>query len=364
MQVVAFIAGFLLVGWTVSSAIRTVILPRSAQSSITRFVFRSVRIPFRWLANERREFVKRDRVMAMFAPVGLVALAGAWLTLLTIGYAAMFWGLRGGQVGAAFKLSGSSITTLGFADAESAAEQVLAFTESGLGLFMITLLITYLPSMYSAFQRREAEVALLEVRAGDPPWAVELIIRHHRIGWLTDLDDIFLVWERWFGDLEESHTTYAALSFFRSPQASRSWVTAAGTMLDAASLLVSTVPGTRQGPAGVTIRSGYLALRRIADFFGIEHDPEPAPDDPISITRREFDEAYDLMREAGVPLVTDRDQAWRDYAGWRVNYDAVLLALAEITMAPYAPWTADRSGPHHVQPRIGRFGAKISLRRR
>jgi hypothetical protein len=39
----------------------------------------------------------------------------------------------------------------------------------------------------------------------------------------------------------------------------------------------------------------------------------------------------------------DRDQAWYDFSGWRVNYDSVLLALATLTMAPYAPWISDRS---------------------
>ena len=43
-----------------------------------------------------------------------------------------------------------------------------------------------------------------------------------------------------------------------------------------------------------------------------------------------------------VPLKLDRDQAWADFAGWRVNYDRVLVALAHITMAPNAPWSSDR----------------------
>jgi hypothetical protein len=29
--------------------------------------------------------------------------------------------------------------------------------------------------------------------------------------------------------------------------------------------------------------------------------------------------------------------------GWRVNYDAVLVTLAGLVMAPYAPWSSDRS---------------------
>ena len=357
-----FVSGVVLVVWTLLSAIRTVILPRSAQSVITRAVFRSVRAPFRWVANEGKTFEFRDSVMALFAPIGLLTLAVVWLTLVAISYILMFWALDTSSLGAAFHLSGSSLTTLGFAGADGFAERLLAFTKAGLGLFSVTLLITYLPSMYSAFSRRETHVALLEVRAGSPPSAVEFVIRHHRIGWLDDLDDYWLEWERWFTELEEAHTSYAALNFFRSPQPERSWITAAGTVLDSASLMASSVATGSLGPQGVCIRSGYIALRPIAEFFEIPFDPDPSPDDPISIARAEFDEAWEQLKADGVPLVADRDQAWRDFAGWRVNYDTVLLSLAQITMAPYAPWTADRSAVGHRQFRVRWFGRRRAAR--
>jgi hypothetical protein len=166
VRTAVFIIGSALCTWTLLSAIRTVILPRSAQSVITRVVFHGVRAPFRWLANEGKTFEFRDSVMAMFAPVGLVALAGVWLALVTVSYVLMFWALDTSSLGDAFHLSGSSLTTLGFASADGFSERLLAFTEAGWGLFTVTLMITYLPSMYGAFSRREAQVALLEVRAG------------------------------------------------------------------------------------------------------------------------------------------------------------------------------------------------------
>jgi hypothetical protein len=51
----------------------------------------------------------------------------------------------------------------------------------------------------------------------------------------------------------------------------------------------------------------------------------------------------DRLAAIGVTIASDRDQAWQDFRGWRVNYDAVLLELAQFTMAPAAPWTSDRS---------------------
>jgi hypothetical protein len=49
----------------------------------------------------------------------------------------------------------------------------------------------------------------------------------------------------------------------------------------------------------------------------------------------------------------DRDQAWLDFAGWRVNYDAPLIGLCALVMAPSAPWSADRADGHwYLTPRF------------
>src|SRR5213075_1815942 len=93
------------------------------------------------------------------------------------------------------------------------------------------------------------------------------------------------------------------------------------------------------------------------------YDRDPGPSDPISVAREEYDALYDRLAEAGVPLRADRDQAWRDFAGWRVNYDAVLLGLAGFVMAPYAPWVSDRS-PAHLPPRYGWGRRRVELARR
>ncbi|MGH2407946.1 MAG: hypothetical protein ACRDF7_07720, partial [Candidatus Limnocylindrales bacterium] len=51
-----------------------------------------------------------------------------------------------------------------------------------------------------------------------------------------------------------------------------------------------------------------------------------------------YDQAVAVLEASGVPLKTDRDQAWRDFNGWRVNYDAVLVSLARLTMSPPSWW--------------------------
>jgi hypothetical protein len=213
------------------------------------------------------------------------------------------------------------------------------------------MLISYLPSMYQSFSRREAAVAALDVRAGTPPTAATMLVRFSTIEGWDRLGENWRTWESWFVDVTETHTSLPALVFFRSPHWEHSWVTASGAVLDAASLVASTVDRPRSPDAELCIRAGYIALRRIADFFGIAHPTDPHwPAEPISIERSEFDEVCRRLTDAGVPLKADLEQAWRDFAGWRVNYDRVLLSLASLTMAPYAPWSSDRSTLYRRPP--------------
>jgi hypothetical protein len=343
IRLVLFLIGFVIVSYTVLSAIRTFILPRSARDPISRAVFLTMRRLFDLRVRGAKSYGERDAIMALYAPISLITLPPVWLICVLLGYMFMFRAVGVPTLRDAFLTSGSSILTLGFASVDTVPKAILAFSAGTIGLILVAVLISYLPTMYSAFSRREAAVNMLDVRAGSPPSAVEMIARYYRIRGLDQLHEIWTTWETWFADIEETHTSLAALPFFRSPQPDRSWITAAGAVLDAAALADSALDIPRDAHSNLCIRAGYLALRRIADFFQIQYNPNPTAVDPISISREEFDSACDQLAAAGVPLKADRDQSWRNFAGWRVNYDTVLLALAGLVMAPYAPWSSDRS---------------------
>ena len=351
LAVIAFPVGLLIVVSTVLSAVETLVVPRAIPLRITRMVFLALRALFGLRGKRATSFRERERDMALYGPISLFTLAASWLTLTGLGYMIMFWSLGVRPWRAAFTLSGSSIFTLGFAAPRSFPTTVLAFSEAIFGIGLLAMLISYLPSMYQSFSRREAAVAALDVRAGTPPTAATMLIRFSTIEGWERLNDNWRSWETWFVDVTETHTSLPALVFFRSPHWEHSWVTASGAVLDAASLVASTVDRPRSPDAELCIRAGYIALRRIADFFGIPHPDDPHwPDEPISIDRREFDEVCRQLTDAGVPLKPDLEQAWRDFAGWRVNYDRVLLSLASLTMAPYAPWSSDRSMVYRRPP--------------
>jgi hypothetical protein len=356
LHIVVFTIGGSLVAGTLFSALQTFVVPRSTQDWLTRAVFLIVRAVFNVFMKPVKTYAGRDRIMAFYAPVALLLLVPTWYVMILSGYTLMFWGLGVPTLFDAFRDSGSSLLTLGFAVIEGFPRQTLSFSEAGIGLIMVALLIAYLPTIYSAFSRREAAVTLLEVRAGNPPSAAEMLRRYFRIHGPERLTDVWKIWEGWFADIEESHTSLPALVFFRSPQPDHSWVTSAGAVLDAAALMQSTVDFPYDAQASLCIRAGFLTLRRISDLFAILYDPNPKRGDPISISRAEYDLVVSELEKAGIPIKTDRDLAWLDFAGWRVNYDAVLIALAAITMAPPAPWTGTRELEYHLPKLL--FGRK------
>ena len=262
VRVLWFTGGTLLLVLVLDSAVRTFMLPHAEAALTTRAVFVGLRGVFNRMARLTRSYEGRDRVMALYGPVGLLVLPLVWLLLVLAAFTAMFHalGVRGFE--RAFEMSGSSMFTLGFVRPPDLATTSLAFFEAAIGLTLLALLISYLPTIYGAFSRREVLVAQLAVRAGEPPSGVEVLARAQRMERFQLLDDLWVQWQQWFAEVEETHTSLAVLSFFRSPLSHRSWVTAAGAVLDAASLRLAAVDLPFDPQAGFCIRGACSRCAR------------------------------------------------------------------------------------------------------
>jgi len=346
-RVVAFVVGLLIVQGVLRSAVRTVVVPRGETVWLSRVLFLGLSAVYDPLARRRHDPTLSHAVLARFAPTALVLLAFVWAAGVILGFAPMYWAVTELDLLACFRLSGSSMTTLGLAAPPNAASTTLSIVEALLGLGVVALLIAYLPTIYGHFARREEEVLKFDSQAGSPPSPSVFLIRFHAIGWANQLGQVWEPWERWFDELEESHTSHPSIALFRSQRVTDSWITTAGAVLDTAALSQAAVDVPAQPQAALTLRAGFLSLRAIARFYRLPVRDDPAPNDPISVTRAEFEQVLDEIAAAGVPVKADRDQAWRDYAGWRVNYDEALLALSALCAAPVARWSSDRCDRFH-----------------
>jgi hypothetical protein len=125
--------------------------------------------------------------------------------------------------------------------------------------------------------------------------------------------------------------------------------------MDGAALLRSTVDVPVEPRSDLAISAGYETLDAIAGFFRIPTIARPArAGDPILVTRAEYDAAVGELARAGLPLRPDREQAWLDFAGWRVNYEHALLRLSSVIMAPEARWN---EWPRREAARSGQAGS-------
>ena len=313
-------------------------MPRNEVVRLNVWVFMGVRMIFNAAARLANSYERRDRIMAHYAPVGLVALPVVWEALVSVGYISMYWGLGEGDWRRCFELSGSSLLTLGTTHTHHLLISALTYSEATLGLLLLTLLISYLPTIYQAFSKREVTVALLELRAGTPPTAACLLGWLNHDGSVQNDDAQWAEWERWFVEIEESHTSLPILSFFRSPQPGRSWVTTGGLILDTAALLFAAVDGPQPRQAQITFKAGCLALNRVYRFFDDKAHSEPdnlLPEgDTADPGRGEFDEACRLLAEKGLKICDDRAAAWQQYRELRSRYVGALHFLGRLLMAP------------------------------
>ncbi|HTJ36334.1 MAG TPA: hypothetical protein VL738_24220 [Dactylosporangium sp.] len=333
---------------TALSAAHTLVVPRGTSVLLTRWVMAAVRAAFDVRLRWARGYAERDRILVLFGPVTLMALPGVWLTLTLIGFAGLYWSLGVRPWQNAVLDSGSSLLTLGFHQPGGLLTGGLQLVEAALGLSLLALVVSYIPALYSSYTRREVLVTALEAEAGTPPSAVRLLERLLEADGLALLDGYWHEWTRWFNEIEETHSSNPLLVFFRSPSPERHWVTAAGTVLDAAALVCSsfTLGEVRPAHAELCLRAGTLALRRVGDYFRMPEQSGAA----VAIGRAEYDEAYQRLRRAGARLCGDPDRCWRDFVMHRAAYEATLLQFASLTTAPSAMWSADRPIPFHRLP--------------
>jgi hypothetical protein len=361
---VAAAGGVLLVITAASSVIGTLIVPRSVSSWLTKRVDQLVNDIYVLATKHIKDFRRLDRILATHAATLLLCQIIAWLGMFFIGFALIFWPLIHGGITDAFRLAGPGVWEIGNDSAQGAAQRTILDIASLTGLITVTLQIAYLPTLYSAFNRRENEVALLNNRAGFPSWGPELLARTHYalgsgVSYLNTLPDLYAGWERWAADVGESHTTYLPLVWFRSPKPLSSWVTSLLAVLDSAALMLALNPSTAPVvPARLCLRAGFTCFGDVARAMGFKIPLDPDPEQGISVTYDDFLVAISRLEEVDFLIERNPADAWPDFVGWRINYEQAAYAIAGAIDAVPALWSGprrhDRPPIPPIRPPLGR----------
>lgn len=354
IQIIEFLAGLFVIFIMLDDVFQSVLVPRPTPAGfrLTRVVIRSTWRAWRSFGLRNSSSEKRERMLGSFAPAVLVLLLLVWLAGLILGFGLMLYAL-GTQthpplenLPMAMYYAGTSLMTIGYGDivAQSALARLVSIGAAVAGLGLIALAISFVFSLFASFQRREVLVVTLDARAGAPPSGLSLLEAASKLGLKDDLARIFVEWEKWSAEVLDSHMAYPLLAYFRSSHDSESWISALGAVLDASTLVLTTVTDIPRGPAQMMYAMGRHTVEDLARFFRIPQDHEPG------VERYEFDEARARLTAAGYTLL-EADASWTAFAKLRSEYAVPLNDMAKWFAAPPTQWIGDRSYRRLIQGR-------------
>jgi hypothetical protein len=340
----------------------TVVVPRRAPIAgrllrLSRYTVPLLWRFWRWIGLRIGAAERREGFLGSFGALAVILLLVGWVVGLVIGYGLLLDALRDEikpvpeSVTSSMYFAGTSLLTLGYGDyvAVGGAARVtaLAAAATGLGLFAST--ITLLFTLYGSFQRREVAVVVLEAGAGAPPSGVTLLETYALAGILDQLPKVFQDWQAWSAEVLDSHLAYPVLAYFRSSHDNDSWISSLGAVMDAATLVLTTIEGGPKGWAKLSRAVGGHCIEDLVLNFRLTDDHE------VGVEREEFDEACRRLERAGF-RVHSTDQAWANFSRLRMDYAGRINALAHHWATPPAQWIGDRSplkyphGHSHAPP--------------
>jgi hypothetical protein len=346
----AAIGGFVVICVVLLDAFETVVLPRrvTRHFKLTAWFYRRTWIPWRKIAGRIRTPSRQQSFLGYFGPLSLIMLLAFWAASLILGFALVQYGigeheqLSGEPItfGRIIYHSGQTFFTLGYGDIlpTSALARALSVIEAGMGFAFLGVVIGYLPVVYGSFSRREIQISMLDARAGSPPTATELLVRlagraeNPAVNQIV-LDEVLRDWERWSGELLESHISYPALSFFRSQHSNQSWLGALMAMLDVTSLLLTGIEGIHPGQAKLTFAMARHAAVDLAQVVNARYDPQA----PERLTDASFDSLRETLAAAGLKLRSG-DEARQKLTRLRSMYEPYIHSTAKNLMIVLPPW--------------------------
>lgn len=339
------ILGLLTIILATGMAIRTFMIPDSAPPMINRFLFRLTQAIFSPVSSVIRSEERRHQFLSLFAPISLLVVLGSILFMIGMGYTLVFFGIGVKPMIRAFLFSGSALSTLGF---ESPGSNFWVIMFSALEALtvatVVSLLIGYLPNIYSSYQAREQAVRNLDDLTGTPPDGIKVVQKYVESYGVAKLGDLWQSWLGWFTDLGSAGSTLSGQLYLRSSRWDRSWICTAGALLDAAALVDASVNLATDPAADHLVRTGTKALLQVLEPLRLHCPENPSwPATKINVTREEFDDAYKELQQLGLPMKPDQDAAWQAFAQHRAQYECPLMVLVRLKKPPRgARWTTDR----------------------
>jgi hypothetical protein len=344
MHPLAAIGGLLLLALTLWDAFENILLPRHVVRRLRSARTLSYLIWLAWSSCARRMASpkRRETFLSYFGPLNLLFILGVWAAGLILAFGMLLW--AGGSAVTAsgavptfrtyLYMSGTTFFTLGLGDVAptSAVTRLVTVCEAGTGFGFLAIVISYLPTFYTAFSQREVNISLLDARAGSPPTAGELLRRHGRGRIQDGLGDYLQEWEIWSAQLMETHLSFPVLCFFRSQHDNQSWLAAFAAILDVCALLIAYGEGETKWRAQLTFAISRHAVSDLCEILRVQ----PRQPRPPRLSDEDLPQARALLVDCGVkPCSESGDAKLREL---QRMYEPLLAGLSHSLYMSLPSW--------------------------
>jgi hypothetical protein len=346
MDILVGIVAVVLIAVILLETFETIILPRrvSRRVRLTRIFYLGLWTPCAALARAIQHRKRREALLAYFGPLSLIILIVFWALGLVLGFSLLNWA-SGSHVatqdgspagfGTDLYLSATTFFTLGLGDVRPRSNlmHVLVCIESAVGFGFLAGVIGYLPTIYGAFSRREANISLLDARAGSPPSASEILKRQAQSGDPATLTQLLADWERWSADILESHISYPVLCYFRSLHDNQSWLGSLTAVLDVCSLAIVGVEKVPAWQARLTFAMARHAMVDLSQIFG--QRPKSVVGDRLPPEK--LQQLRELLQGDGVTVCNSPSLEQR-LTELRGMYEPYVATLSEFLLMDLPDW--------------------------
>jgi len=328
-------SSLLLIGLVLQDGFMALLLPRRVTRTyyLARLYYIATWRLWAAIGRRMRSTKSREEFLSFYGPLSMIVLFGVWATGLIVGFALLNQSLGtplntpGGTRHSLdyLYMSGVTLFTLGFGDVTPSGPigRMIAVVEAGIGFGFLAAVIGYLPVLYGAFSRRELPISLLDARGGSPPTAVEILRRIGPTRQVEALGRYLEEWERWSGEVLESHLSFPVLTYYRSQHNNQSWLAALTAVLDTCAIIMSQLKDVDPFQAQLTFAMARHAAVDLAQIYR----SAPLPLDSPRLSEDDGRRLRELLHAAGLE-VREGPHAFAKFAEIRGMYEPFVSALA------------------------------------
>jgi Ion channel len=249
--------------------------------------------------------------------------------------------------------SGITLTTVGYGDIapRTVEMRLVAMIQSTSGFALISLVVTYLITVYSALERKRA-VALSFYHQAEEGADVASFITHHYVdGRFYGLEAMLRMATRDIQELLESHVEHPVIHYFHPVEVYKSLPRVLFLALETCTVIRSCLdedayPETRNHPEVRSLQaSARHVLSELYASLDLERRSLRRQETPFEEARRweqRFKQTMGRLDRVGIKTLRDPDKGWEEYRAQREEWESKLHRFARYLGYDWDEVTGDR----------------------